>query len=622
MLLAPFVPSAVAAYPDSFDSYVGYTSFNTGNFASSPGAFGPWTYTSGSTTCLPGTLYSQQFLSSASDPSSPNVWAWSINEGASCFNQAFSTSISAQVNATQQAITLTFYLAFTGAAPVTGSGQVDILIDGSTCGSSCQFLFNALPSTWTKETVTFSGFTPGTSHVLQVTAATSAIGAASGNFLVGLDSLFVNGANVVVSPYTLELIDAVTQQWFNITSFAGSSLSVQYASAFNCASYGMAQLGSDVCTLGGSTPNTQLNVPDINVGLSGATLVTVDVGGSVPYTRTLIPAPNFLTGTTPARQLLYLNKPVQGNFFGYVLTVDDFTTHFPTSTTEVFILQGNAVLTSGYLDPQGQFAFTLPPGQYTVTLENTPYSFTQALSLSSVSAAPKLIIETASQSIPIGPLQQFSYSVGWDCDTLGATASFTDSLGATTALWSTLYRSNSSGTFAIFTNKQTLSPTLGTPITATYDFRNSSISQFKIANASEWLVGFNATLGSGSTNYPGTTTRFGPFAIASGVAGCPSVGPPQAGASSSFNIPAAVLGLSQVMSAPNAFEEILAAGVVMLTAAMFGARLAHVGMLVIGGELWLFGVMTWLPLASIFVGTVMFIGTAGTLVNRARRPIT
>ena len=63
--------------------------------------------------------------------------------------------------------------------------------------------------------------------------------------------------------------------------------------------------------------------------------------------------------------------------------------------------------------------------------------------------------------------------------------------------------------------------------------------------------------------------------------------------------------------------------IVIMTVGIMGARMAHVSMLVMGGEVGILSVLHWLPLAAVpLAGIFLFIGALGVLSNRARRPIT
>lgn len=585
---------AHADYPDNFDTYT-------------PGIQnpGPWHFVPDDPACWPLTLVENQVAAvNGSAQTPPNVF--DITLDSSCAGDNHVVGLWINMNASSPEVNFTVYWKKTvGGAGVTASIFTFI---GDTV------LITRSISTLTSSWDNISGravVTPG--QVVKVGVNITVVGGGT-NFDVEIDTTNLIGGNAVITGANLFLVDYASQQWFDISSFPGSSLRINYASAFNCASFNMIQASSTVCTVGGSA-GIPLNLPDLLVGLSGATLITVNVGGPIPYTRTIIPPPNLRDPTTPSTVSMYLDVPTLGSIFSYTLSIEDLTQKFIAGSTEVFISQGGLVITSGLLDTQSHFGMTMQPGLYTITLLTATNSFSSSLTLTASDNSPTLLISSSTVAVPVGPLQQFQYSLGWDCDLMGATSSFTDTLGTMSTLWSSLYRSNASGTVIIYTNRQSMSPVPGTPITGIYDFRNSTISQFNIQNASQYSVGFNATLSTGST------LRFGPFGIYGGVSSCPSIMPNQTGGSSGLDIPPAVLGLSQIFTAANAYEELLALMVIIFTAAIFGARMAHIGMLVVGMEMGLFYLMTWLPIAAGFVSVVLFIGSIGILVNRARRPI-
>jgi hypothetical protein len=428
---------------------------------------------------------------------------------------------------------------------------------------------------------------------------------------IHIDNVFLKGADAVVSGANLFLIDFASNQWFNVTDYPGTTVGINYSAPVTCSSFGFTQSSPTYCTL------LDPPEPDLAIQLTDAKLITVSLGGPIPYARTLLVPPNLLDPAVPTSVDFYLDAPSVGGIFAYTLTVNDLTKTFLPQTTQVFILSGTTVITSAVLDAKSQFGMTMKPGVYGITLETASATYTSTLSLTASDNAPAVLIQTANQAISVGPMAQFSYTLGWDCDGGGITSSLTDQLGTMSSITVTLYRYNvtfPTGT-SLASSTSAIIPSPGTPITSTHDFRNSTIAGLNSSTPGDYMVGFSVTVNAVIENV-------GIYPVVGGVSACPNTFPNPAGASGGFVIPAAILGLDQVLSGPAAWEEILALTISVASVGIIGARLAHIGLLVLGGEMGLFFLMGWLPIAAGFVSLVLFIGSIGMLVNRSRRPIT
>ena len=489
------------------------------------------------------------------------------------------------------------------------------------CGAACDFdAVSSLSSSWA---ACFSFSCPIVGHVdvgsdyvvsFRVTVAASTTG--SFNFLI--DSVDVTGANALVSGANLFLVNYATQQLFNINGYntgtnSDSSILINYDQAFDCAAWGFTQASPKVCL------QTDLNTPDFNISLSHATLITVTVGGSIPYTRTIIPQPNLLFNSSTPTQTVYLNTPSACPFIcSYSLTVNDFTGFYP-SGSEAFIQQGNYTMTSAPLDAQSVIAMTMPPGLYNFTLIS-PYgqhSITEGLSLTATNNAPSILIQNGSSPILIGPFQQFTGSATWDCDTGGITSTITDSLGTMTQEVFNLYRYNQTADGGVLIATHTSSTTGGPGFSVSHDFLNSTIGtdNLNVTTGNEYKVGWTLTT-------PHGIEDFGqyPISISSSCSSFPNL----VGAAQGFRVPTAVLGLSQIFATANAYEEVFSIVIIIATAGIVAARFAHMVMLVVGAEVGILGLMTWLPVgpAAVLSPIFLLVGALGFLSNRARKPIT
>ena len=474
-------------------------------------------------------------------------------------------------------------------------------------------MLTSIAATWTQYTFTNNiVVVPGTSYRVRVSAlVTSSL---TGSFAIAIDNTVTKGGNPVIAGADLFLVDYPPQEWFNISAYADSNLRINYDITTNCAAWHMVQASANVCIL------PSLQVPDLNVSLTGAVLITVNVGGAVPYTRTIIPQPNLLGPSTPTSETVYLDVPSPcPGICSYQLTVNDFTGFYPSATTEGFVSQGHFVITSALLDAQSAIAMTMVPGVYNFTLVSPgglPHDLRASVALTATNDQPNILMQNGSSPIKIGPFQQFSYSACWDCDLGGITSTISDSLGTMTAEHFQLLRYNSTYPGGAVVASHTLSVTGGPGFSVSYDFTNSTYGTRNINSTTpnEYTVAYVLTVPSGMEN-------FGQYPV--GYSPSCSNFPNGAGLGGIFRLPTAVLGLDGLFAPSNAYEFILSIIIVIMTVGIMGARMAHVSMLVMGGEVGILAFMGWLPPGAAALAPVfLFIGAVGTLTNRSRRPIT
>lgn len=599
------IPSVFADFPDGFDTY----QTNVQN----PG---PWTFLPDSSNCWTGGVLTGQ-QNSVVPQSPPNMYG--IGFVAGCGGTFHNSFFTVGANVTSNTLNFTFYANVDSQPSTASSDGIQLVMCGTTeqlfvngTSSGNPFILISSIRHWTKVSAT-QFFAVGQVCTGGIQIEVTAVVGDSGGFRVDVDTTNMIGANAISAGVNFFLMNYPSQTWFPISSFSGSSVRVNYNQAVTCPN-NMVQASPTVCIT-----KSPLTIPDLNLPLTHATLVTVNIGGSVPYTRTIIPQPNLLNPTTPSSQVMYLDVPAAcPSICSYTLTVNDFTNFFPAGTSGAFIQQGGFTITSALLDSQSALAMTMQPGLYNLTLisANGLHTSSQPLSLSATDASPSILIQNGSSPLVIGPFQQFSYVAFWDCDTGGITSLVGDSLGTMTQETFNLYRYNTTfmGGQLIGTNTQTV--TGGPGFTVNYDFRNLTLGtkNLNFNTPNEYQVSYVLSTPQGPQN-------FGRYPI--GVNSHCSRQPPYVGSASGFNLPPSVLGLSQLFAVKNAYELLLSLIVEVLTVGIVAARFGHMSMLLLGGEVGIFALMGWEPLAAAPLCPVFFfMGSIGTLANRSRRPIT
>ena len=605
MTLSGAIP-AFANYPDGFDTYT----TNTIN----PG---PWTFNPDSGVCWTGKVLTGT-QNSVNPLSPPNMYGIAFANG--CSGTLHSSYLEVGANATSNILNFTFY-ANLDAQPLTPStdslnliicGTTEqLFVNGTSSGNSFILLSSILY--WTKISAT-QFVTVGGTCTGGVQIEVTSVAGNSGSYRVDIDNTNMLGANAINSGANFFLINYATQTWFPISTFPDSNLRINYNQAVTCATYNMIQASPEVCL-----SQAPLNIPDLSLQLSHATLVTLNLNGSIPYTRTIIPQPNALNSTTPTSQRMYLDIPQAcPSICSYQLTINDFTNFYPAGTTSSFINQGSFVITSTPTDGQSIIAMTMQPGVYNLTLisADRQHSVTMPLSLTAANNAPSLNIQNGSAPITIGPFQQFSYSATWDCDLGGISSTVTDSEGTMTHEVFQLWRYNvtNPGGVLIYSNAQSHTGAPG--FSVSYDFRNATIGTNNLNSSlsNEYKVAYQLTTPDGIQPY-------GQFGVSNSKS-CSHV-PNATGASGAFSLSTDVLGLGQIFAIKNAYEAIISLVVIVFTVGIMAARMSHMSMLVMGGEVGIFTLMTWLPpVAGVLCPIFLFIGALGVMENRIRRPIT
>ena len=177
-----------------------------------------------------------------------------------------------------------------------------------------------------------------------------------------------------------------------------------------------------------------------------------------------------------------------------------------------------------------------------------------------------------------------------------------------------LYRYNSTYPGGVVVASHT-SVVSGAPgFTVSYDFLNSTygVRNINSSTPNEYAVAYNLSP---------PTENFGQFPV--GYSPTCSNLPRGVGLAGIFRLPTSVLGLNALFSASNAYEFIFSIIIVIMTVGIMGARMGHMAMLVMGGEVGILSLMGWLPPgAAILAPIFLFMGALGVLTNRSRRPIT
>jgi hypothetical protein len=344
---------------------------------------------------------------------------------------------------------------------------------------------------------------------------------------------------------------------------------------YNLVAYGGSSSSVIVQYSNGSPPYTAANLtaPDLELPLSGASLVTIWVGSS--YLRTIIPASS---GNTT----LYLDPPSM--VIPYTFQLEDLTGKFGQGTT-IQILSGSTVITSGYIDANGEFSADLEPGSYTAEFTNGANSYSQLVSLGSVSTVVTVPILKISIPASEGYVAAVGWSTGWAGNNL--VTYYNDTTDTTTEIQYTLLQENSSGTFTIYAS--TYVGTWG-------GFENSVTSNASIANQLyvELIV----------TNKFGTN-QLGPTAAATG-----SLFP------QSPLFPPDVAGLDVVIPSQGVWAEVFSLIVITIFASIFGYRSSAFGFIAVTLLTAFFAAAGFLALAPALAGVTITLAVAGFLIYR------
>lgn len=542
-----------AAFADYIETFGGYQS---GTVSPSP-----WTGATTNSNCL------QAYVNQTSTAYIlPNVYTF--RQVAGCYTVSNTASISLTVNASASVVTIKWVQGISGVSGggsglgTCGGGNVkNTLI----CGASVLTLSVGSSTVYTNDTSTIKpGFwstitgalfaNAGTTYTVKFQIQTAPESANYG-FIFDLGQVTIKGANVVSASPNLYLMDYASHQWFNISGYTGSRIIINYTAATSCP--------STATTQGNSCIWSNLQIPDLNVPLSNAKLITVWVG--TKYFRQLVP-------TSLTKVVVLLDNP--SYVLQYSLGIEDLTGTYGPGTL-VTVSTGAMTISSGYADVGPSFAVSLVPGSYKGTLTSGTNSYSFSILAGQVGSSISIPVQAFTFKGSLGTFGSVTYGAGWNCTSTGIIATFSDSSISTTQVAFTLEKVNGSGAFVLSTLVLSSGP-YGT-VTTTFAVAKSALVQY--------LVLFKQTTAS-------AVVPFGPVAVTAGAGACPNSSPgifPNIGI-----LPSAVLGLNQIFPVANAWMQFISLVALAASAGIFGAKAAPFGLLVTLLEAGLFYLAGWL----------------------------
>lgn len=523
------VSPVIGDFGDRFDTYA-------------PGAVnpGPWTFVA-SDPCIGGSV----LFDSAGAQTSPNVYQM---VSTSCGSpQTGNLSLSA--NVTSHSVTWKLYL------KGTGSFSVNIKV----CGTSFP---QTTTTSWVLKTLT-APCTPG-AHDFSATATLTS--SAEG---VLIDTTYLSGGSAIVSGANLFLIDFGTGQWTNITAFPDSTLIINYT---------------------GSTPAFVLSnftTPDLNVPLTGASLVTVYL--SHFYFRSVIP-------TSTSHQIVWLDDPTKYAVPTFTFQVLDFSQEFGPGT-QMTLSIGTTLIASGYLDSNHQLVEGLKPGAYQIRLVNGPSVFDTSQSISQNQLGVQVTVPSIKVTFQQVAQSAISCLGFWNSTNTGITGFFRDATTTTTSVSITLWLRNNTGTFTV--NTDTFSPG-------------------PFGNVTDLTLGTNPDTNQSQNYYVvcAVTDSFGTFNFPSSI-GQPVLG----GRASSINptFPDVLHIGSFLPELPNAVGSFGGLGSVYVIAAAFSELFSPIGAVVVGFYISYLSSAGWLPIAATMGSVFTFFAIIGLMIWSERR---
>lgn len=576
-----FLPSeAIGAWPAPTDFASNFDNFAVGTVNPFP-----WTYANGATAGSYGNITGSHYRSV------PNSYQISLPATTS----TPAPKISATFNATQTSVNATVYFETSTTQPSTGTLNACIVVGAAkTCSTS------ASSGSFAKLSV-LAGVTAGSTISVIINASTSVI--SSGSIIYYFDDFSIIGAAAYTSSQggpaiNFRLLNASSAgpYLFDPTGYAGSTLTVNFPQGTNSSSTwtnapagGLSVAAANITGYFGGT----------HYSFATATLITFWLGSQ--YSRTLIPS---ATGKTN----MYIDNPA--SVLAYVVSVigpaGNSPNDFP-SGSQIYIQQGGHNISSGYLDSSQKFSTYLVPGVYTVYLYDSSGGVvatnTQTASFPDVAGSTVTVnVFGAPIKYNAGIVTTQAFGVAWASTTYNSLSiTYKDNSGTTSQVGIVIDKTNSSGTYAVFTlyNSTSLTTsqknfTISMPVNSINLSRNYSSQMYVIFYSTSSYFGTNATVG--KQNIP--------------LATCSSCIFPQA----NINLPGDVLGLSTVFTFVT-WTNIIALIILVMSASSFGFLSARFGFLVLALELDFFAAIGWLPLASALVTSLPLLAMTAILVG-------
>jgi hypothetical protein len=559
-----------------------------------------------------------------------------------CSNTGASASLSAYVNPADSGLAITFDIAVAIATATGVTACTTTKNNPLPCNTvTFQVIFDNQYVAYTNDTATMPVSTTGIYWTVQRVQAPVVIApnnyhlitfkvnvaSTSGTifFIIALDNIevqhgaFVFPAGVGFTP-NLTFVDAISGQWENMSAFFRNTLLINMSNGYSIT----CDVGANAFYLAngefltGRFPNIQTYVPVLTQNGASSCLLS-NIGAPtilIPtpyqfalmtfqtptYRATLIPCVNPLANgsITPSPSCsavtMYLYPPALTQLFS--ITVIDATAKY--SKARYFIYSGSTLIDSGYLSSAGTiFASLLPNTEYKlVFIGQNNIMFTTSIT-TPPSASVSITVPIAGTPFTISPTNPtIQYAVIQDCQVQGQIdTAYTDTQSQTTTVTFTLYRLNASGLFPL--SKQTL-PMSGQTVTTT--FTKPSNIPF-----SQLLVGINATQTTQTITIP-------PYPVTENTA-CGGFGE-----LAPIPFPSSVLGLNAILPSPAAWVNLFALFILIMTAALFGARTAVYGTLFVTIELAIFTlVFHWLPITTSLVWIFLTVAFMTYLIQRSRK---
>lgn len=485
----------------------------------------------------------------------------------------------------------------------------------------------------------------GSTNTIKFQVSTAGYAGGTYSFSLALDTIsFTNSNPIVINTasnpnYNIVLQNYPTDEWYNISDYAQSQIAINYTETTPCTTSSIAAnpfiIGAGdqnisnvyykptLATQGSQCIITSISYPDVYAAnLAYASLITVSVGNQIgstadtQYQRSIIPCLNPLkgilivdtntcgqtygqNGTSYAGvQRVYLEAP--NTISEYTISINDLSNIYSQSGTQIYLYSGTSLITSGYIDSQGQFPVALVPGAYTAILvssDGDEYQTTiNAGSTSAIGISIGTIPFTATSNI--APL---SIGGGLTCDLTGLIVGYTDNQGLTTSVTFTLDVYNASGVITIGTHTESMS--LGaTSLYYTFTGINDTIAQ-------------NYVLQANSTRTDGAFPFIGPTPVTAQQSGCNTL-------PSSFPktpiVPNAVFGLNQILPNPASALELLSFGFILLISLELSVRTAKLGTIFVIGLSIIFTMAGWLPLQTFYASLFMVGAITVFLLSKQR----
>jgi hypothetical protein len=558
----------------------------------------------------------------------PNVFKYNL---VSCTSQVNNATLYIPVVASGRFLRVALYMAIQSTAlSATGQAMLKIYVSGTLLESVD--LYSLQTGIWSYAYIS-SPFhtTAGKTYTIQFSLITSA---STHTFTLYVDNIVFAGAAPGLAASNVRLMSYFGDHLFNMTDYPKSTISVEYTQSVNCNTmvdspfntngYSPINFGlppSNLTQYGKTCMLDNLQTSIINVPQLGLSdLITLQLGATATSTARvvqMIPCLDPLNNVTAAstrtcnRQNIFLIPSART--VAYTLIVTDLTNHY-TPHSKIFVYLGSTLMASGYIDAAYSFVVPLVPGlSYSALLvsPNNSAQTTVAINPTETSAVITIPIQsfTITNSDTSG---QLSWAAGWDCQHTEILAVFTDSGMATSHVVFKLLIQNATYPQSAVIQTQSFTGVFGTAGVATFTGVSVSNSLFYTVNIYYTRV---TAVGGISVNSTVPIIGLATLGVVSGGCNSASSGlfPTQ------FVFPTMILGLDQLWpSTPNQWLYILSSFFIIMVAAIFGARSASLGAVVVAFMTFFFMLAGWLPPMLGLFGLLLLAAAFAFIMRRWR----